>query len=383
MRPFDVAVIGAGPAGATAALRLARAGLNVALVDRRQPPRYKTCGGGVVRRALRLLPADVAARVRREVVEAVCRRVTVGRLRSGSETTFALRQAPIYMVMRDRFDALLAGAATAAGARLVVADVASLHVDRDGVELALAGGGELRVPVVVAADGATGVCARYAGIRPARVPALECEVRVGSRDWQRLGQSARFDFDLVDDGYAWSFPKAAGHLSMGVLSMTRRRAGLQRAFRDYLTALRLEEVRSVARHGYLIPLRGIRLAAGGGRVLLAGDAAGCADPLTAEGISGAILSGTLAAAAIASAPVAAAPARRYRSLMRRWLLRDLRVAKAWAGALYTRRLARSLLLARYSPAFSRTLLIMSGEASYRSALLPLPGRLLPAALPRR
>ena len=191
MRPFDVAVIGAGPAGASAALRLARTGLSVALVERRRPPRYKTCGGGVVRRALWLLPADVAARVRREVVEAVCRRVTVGRLRSGSETTFALRQAPIYMVMRDRFDALLAGAATAAGARLVVADVASLHVDRDGVELALAGGGELSAPVVVAADGATGVCARYAGIRPARVPALECEVRVGSRDWQRLGQSAR------------------------------------------------------------------------------------------------------------------------------------------------------------------------------------------------
>ena len=69
--------------------------------------------------------------------------------------------------------------------------------------------------------------------------------------------------------------------------------------------------------------------------------------------------------------------------MRRWLLRDLRVAKAWARALYTRRLARGLPLARYSPAFSRTLLIMSGEASYRSALLPLPGRLLPAALPRR
>ena len=216
-----------------------------------------------------------------------------------------------------------------------------------------------------------------------RVPALECEVRVGSPDWQRLGQTARFDFELLDDGYAWSFPKRDGHLSMGVLSMTRRRAGLQRAFHDYLAALGLEQVRSVERHGFLIPLRGTRVAAGGGRVLLAGDAAGCADPLTAEGISGAILSGTLAAAAIASTPAEAAPARRYRGLMRRWLLRDLRVAKAWARALYTRRLARGLLLARYSPAFSRTLLIMSGEASYRSALLPLPGRLLPAALPRR
>ena len=62
MRSCDVAVIGAGPAGTSAALRLPRAGLTVALVDRRRPPRYMTCGGGVVCRALRLLPAALPRR---------------------------------------------------------------------------------------------------------------------------------------------------------------------------------------------------------------------------------------------------------------------------------------------------------------------------------
>src|SRR5438093_8733125 len=56
---FDVAVVGAGPAGATAALTLARRGLSVALLERDALPRYKTCGGGLVGRALALLPPEV------------------------------------------------------------------------------------------------------------------------------------------------------------------------------------------------------------------------------------------------------------------------------------------------------------------------------------
>src|SRR5262249_60613492 len=55
-RAVDVAVVGAGPAGATAALVLARAGVCVTLLDRAALPRDKTCGGGVVARALAMLP---------------------------------------------------------------------------------------------------------------------------------------------------------------------------------------------------------------------------------------------------------------------------------------------------------------------------------------
>src|SRR5437879_1368576 len=55
---FDVAVVGAGPAGATAALTLARRGLSVALLERDALPRYKTCGGGLVGRAPRAVRRD-------------------------------------------------------------------------------------------------------------------------------------------------------------------------------------------------------------------------------------------------------------------------------------------------------------------------------------
>ena len=53
---YDVVVVGAGPAGSSCALELARRGARVALVEKASMPRYKTCGGGIVARALKLPP---------------------------------------------------------------------------------------------------------------------------------------------------------------------------------------------------------------------------------------------------------------------------------------------------------------------------------------
>ena len=62
---FDAAVIGAGPAGASAALALARRGFTVVLLEKAALPRYKTCGGGVLSRAFQLLPPEAEAVVER------------------------------------------------------------------------------------------------------------------------------------------------------------------------------------------------------------------------------------------------------------------------------------------------------------------------------
>src|SRR5437588_3307053 len=101
MPTYDVAVIGAGPGGSTAAYRLACAGVRVLLIDKATFPRDKPCGGGVTLRAARLLPFSIEP-----VVEDVVDRLDC-RLNYG--TRFArLASAPLaYMTQRVRLDHFL------------------------------------------------------------------------------------------------------------------------------------------------------------------------------------------------------------------------------------------------------------------------------------
>src|SRR5436190_1495494 len=107
---FDVLVVGAGPAGSTAAYRLARAGASVLLADRARFPRDKPCGGGLTLRAVRELPFPVDP-----VVEDVVDRFEVRleyrrRFVRGGDGPLCL------MTQRRRLDAHLAAEAAVAGA---------------------------------------------------------------------------------------------------------------------------------------------------------------------------------------------------------------------------------------------------------------------------
>src|SRR4051812_26581186 len=110
---FDVAVVGAGPAGASAAHVLASHGISVAIVDKAKLPRYKTCGGGLLYRAVRALPVDIGPVSEREFRSI--------EMNLSPRLRFEVRRAfPIVtMTMRDAFDHLLVEAAAAKGAEVL------------------------------------------------------------------------------------------------------------------------------------------------------------------------------------------------------------------------------------------------------------------------
>ena len=112
MTDFDVAIIGSGPAGGMAAIQCAKAGLKVALFEKEKLPRRKVCAGGIVKRAIDLLPDDLSY-----PVESVCDTVVL-QLHKPDKSYIEKRESLVTMVSRVDFDYALVKHAHSCGARI-------------------------------------------------------------------------------------------------------------------------------------------------------------------------------------------------------------------------------------------------------------------------
>lgn len=350
------------------------------MLDKAPPPRYKTCGGGLVTRARVALDLDLS-----DVVERECHLVALNLVETGLGFEVRRDSPPVTMTMRAALDARLLDAACQAGATLLAPfEVVSVEGEAHGVRLRSRTGAACTALHVVAADGALSATARAAGWpeQAPGIPALESEIRVDDATLERLRGQARFDFEVVAGGYAWLFPKRH-QLSIGVLSTRRGATGLRQSLQGYLRLLGIDRVVAREDHGFVIPTSPREGGPTRGPFLLVGDAAGLADPLTGEGISHAVISGGLAAASIAAglgdhARVNAS----YAATLERGILAELRAARVLARLLYDHpRLRRTGFRRLGQPVCEAITRVIAGEATYRELLgSPLNyARLLTAA----
>jgi geranylgeranyl reductase family protein len=362
-REFETLVVGAGPAGALAAFELARRGRSVALIEQHALPRDKTCGGGLVWRGRARLPAGCALPIERECTRA--RLVPA----PGAAPVEVAREVPIVtMTMRSALDQALVERACAAGAGLF-APARVRTIARAGGSLRVeTSAGAFACRNLVGADGARGIVARSSGwTEPLEtIPALEAELDLAPGEFERFAGAALFDFGVETPGYAWVFPKA-GHLSVGVLAARRGTKELPAELERVRARWGLAGARVRELSGCVIPVRPRASSARPG-VLLAGDAAGLVDPLTAEGISYALQSGSLAGCAIAEAAGdPARAARLYARAVAREILPELQLARACAALLYRRPGFTRRVLARNGQAACEALAdVVCGTRSYRS-----------------
>jgi geranylgeranyl reductase family protein len=316
----SVTVVGAGPAGATAARRLALAGERVRLLDRRPFPRQKPCGGGISFRVLSRFP----------YLEPELPRIathTVRRLHletpDGRSTVIESDRPAALMIRRVEFDDLLVSLAVRAGAELVTGvDIVQAREAPESVELTARDGRTFFSRVVIAADGVHSVVARRLGINPGwpasalALDMMEETPRSALRDidpstlWVSYGHQPaghQPPGSAAPEGYAYIFPKR-DHVNIGIgykLSYYREAIDnapydLQRELVDHLRRRHIVDGRSVRGNftPFLIPVGGPLRRPGRGPVLLAGDAGGFVNGFTAEGIYYAMVSGELAAHAV-------------------------------------------------------------------------------------
>jgi len=363
---YDVAVIGAGPAGCAAATALATRGLTVVLLEKAVLPRYKTCGGGILPRAFQRLPASVV-----EVVERSFHSVRLNFQGEGQQFTATRSEPLVRMTMRADLDNLLAAEAQMAGARLLDGcPVTQVTVTSDFVELTTDRGG-FQARHLIAADGVQSPTAKACGwpASPRLAPAIEWELELPAEEFARLAPTARFDFGFIPAGYAWVFPKRR-HLSVGILTTGRANINLADRLEDYLRFLGIQRRERTEKHGWLIPLEPRPGPLARGRVLLVGDAAGLADPITAEGISYALWSGRLAAEAIAGHPTdPVKTAAAYQALLEENILGDLRAGRWLAKLVYHYPRLRHWAFRRQGQRLTQFATgVLMGDCSYREAL---------------
>ena len=292
---WDVVVVGAGPAGASAAYAAAVAGRSVLLLEKAELPRYKTCGGGIIGPSRDALPPGFELPLQDRV-----HAVTFS-LDGRFTRTRRSRQMLFGLINRPEFDQQLVEHAQKAGAELRtgatvsrVEQHGSAVPDRRTVAVVLQGGETVLARSVVGADGSASRIGAHVGVKLDQVDlGLEVEIPVPetvAEDWKGR---VLIDWGPMPGSYGWVFPKG-DTLTVGVISARGEGAATKRYLEDFVARLGLAGFEPSISSGHLTRCRADDSPLSRGRVLVCGDAAGLLEPWTREGISFALRSGRLA-----------------------------------------------------------------------------------------
>ncbi|MCP9959951.1 geranylgeranyl reductase family protein [Streptomyces sudanensis] len=292
---WDVVVVGAGPAGASAAYAAAVAGCRVLLLEKAELPRYKTCGGGIIGPSRDALPPGFELPLR-DRVHAVTFSLNgrFARTRRSKRMLFGL-------VNRPEFDQQLVEHARRAGAE-VRTGVAVARVEQHGaavpdrrtVAVVLADGETVLARAVVGADGSAGRIGAHVGVKTQQVDlGLEAEIPVPPAVAEDWAGRVLIDWGPMPGSYGWVFPKG-DTLTVGVISARGEGAATKRYLDDFVARLGLAGFEPALSSGHLTRCRSEDSPLSRGRVVVCGDAAGLLEPWTREGISFALRSGRLA-----------------------------------------------------------------------------------------
>ncbi len=310
MLTVETAVVGAGPAGAAAAHRLAAAGHEVLLIDKAKFPRDKFCGDGLTTLCLRQLEEMGFS------ADSIPSFMPVSGAKlhapSGRKLDIPLPDGPgLYAAVarRAELDHALVDFAVSAGATPLFGEKVVGITSGDNVTLTTESGSTVVADQVIAADGMWSPIRKLQGLQIER---YRGEWHAFRQYFENVGPRAAselwiwFEPDLLP-GYLWSFPLAGGRANVGFGILRGSGISTQEMKTLWPELLQRPHVREILGHdavpegphrAWPIPARIDAASLVGPRTLFVGDAAMACDTLTGEGIGQALLTGRQAATAI-------------------------------------------------------------------------------------
>jgi geranylgeranyl diphosphate/geranylgeranyl-bacteriochlorophyllide a reductase len=300
---YDVVIVGGGPAGATAAHDLARAGRSVLLIDR--AGRIKPCGGAIPPRCIQ--DFDIPQHM-------IVARVTCARMVAPSAigVDMPIENGYVGMVDREHFDEWLRVRAAEAGAQRLTGTFEAFDRDTDGIAILTILNRDpqqpactVRARMVIGADGAVSALARAAMPEMRRPPFV-----FAYHEIVKAPESAHAHFnpqrcDVIYQGpvspdfYGWVFPHGKT-ISIGTGS-AHKGFSLRGSIAQLRKETGLDGLETIRKEGAPIPMKPLKRWDNGRDVLLAGDAAGVVAPASGEGIYYAMFCGRLAGEAVQAA----------------------------------------------------------------------------------
>jgi geranylgeranyl reductase family protein len=322
-----VCIVGAGPAGATAALQLDRLGIDCIIVDKAVFPRDKVCGDGLsgkVVSVMEKIDPEMAMRFRKFVLKQESWGVdfiSPGRhkihIPYKQDYDCVKDQAAGFVCKRIIFDEFLVNEVRLSPSATLIegVNITSFECLEEGYRLSTAEGSTvIMAKMLIIANGAQSNFTRHIHGHEQDPKCLSAGVRGYYKNVEGLHHDHFIELHFLDQlipGYLWIFPLPGGEANVGLdmlnPDVVKNKINLRRMLEEILltdpaVALRFKKATLAGKiEGYSLPLAGQPFNFSGHRYLIAGDAASMIDPLTGEGIGNAMYAGRLAALKAAKA----------------------------------------------------------------------------------